>query len=64
MPAPKAVTPNLGAIGRPTPLLKVPKAASAQPAVDDRRQAALDLHEQLRAYAAQKGVSVVQSTDK
>ena len=48
--------PSLVPVGKPIPLLK--RSDSAAPAHDDRRQAALDLHQQLRAYAEDKGIKV------
>lgn len=52
------IAPAGPAVTAPTPLLRAPKTAEAEPALDDRRQAALDLHSQLQAYAEQKGVRV------
>lgn len=57
--APAATTgalPSLVPVGKPIPLLR--PSAAAEPVYEDRRQAALDLHQQLRAYAEEKGITV------
>ncbi|MEQ9640668.1 MAG: hypothetical protein RIM84_11650 [Alphaproteobacteria bacterium] len=55
-PAIDNALPSLVPVGKPLPLVK--RSDSAAPAHDNRRQAALDLHQQLRAYAEDKGVTV------
>jgi hypothetical protein len=50
-----AVLPPLGSLGTPRPL---PERAGAADEQTDKRQAALELHQHLRAFAEQKGVRV------